>query len=363
MIYFILPRFYSRFLENLLYKLSSRRRLIEKANKFLTYPPQTQLYERTMSELLSSNLEDSATLTKKYVSSLSSSELISLHKYYNTVLNLPCACKVFHELLRRRSSIFTLLKPFGLRRFLVAHLLLGGMGIPTSINSNINDKLLRLLVKICSIDSSSEFRSSIKGKSIAVCGGAPSPRENITQIKACDLSVRLNKVYSGVEASEIVYFRSERLSHLNATGQLKNLATADAWVSLKTFSHYYKLKKKIRASNILISISTDAAFDLGKLNAVPNVCLDLVRNGSRDITIFDTDLNLSGQHRRGFRDLSQPSVQFKLIFGEHPPVIQFCVLKYLYKSELIKFEYNSRFDIRWSYRRFVRIFSAVQFNG
>lgn len=359
MIFFIVPRFYSRFLERIQYGLSNRRRMIEKANEFLTYPPQTHLYERTMSELLGFHLEDNERLTKAYVSSLSNLEILSLHKYYNTVLNLPNACKVYHEILRRRSSILTIFEPFGLRRMLVAHLLLGGMGIPTRINSKFNNRLLELLVKICSIDSSREFKSAISGKSIAVCGGAPSPGDNSAQINACNLTVRLNKIYTGSESSDIVYFRSERLNHLNSTGQLENLPTVNAWISLKTFSYYYSLKKKTRASNLLVSISTDAAFDLGKLNAIPNVCLDLIRNGSRDITIFDSDQYLSGGHRKGYRDASQPQVQFNLIFGEHPAVIQFCVLKYLYKAELIRFEDNPNFDIRWGYRRFVRAFSAV----
>jgi hypothetical protein len=359
MIFFIVPRFYSKFLERIQYGLSNRRRMIKKANEFLMYPPQTYLYERTMSKLLGFPLENNEMLTKAYIRSLSNIEILSLHKYYNTVLNLPNACKVYHEILRRRSSILTIFEPFGLRRFLVAHLLLAGMGISTSINSKFNNRLLELLVKMCSIDSSSQFKSAISGKSIAVCGGAPSPRDNSAQINACNLSVRLNKIHTGSESSDIVYFRSERLNHLNATGQLENLPTVKPWISLKTFRYYYSLKKKTRASNILISISTDAAFDLGKLNAIPNICLDLIRNGSCDITIFNSDLNLSGAHRKGYRDPSQPKVLFNLIYGEHPAAIQFCVLKYLYKSGLIKFEDNPYFDIRWSYRHFLKTFSAV----
>jgi len=356
---FVITRFYSKLVQKCWLFFSYRSRDLFNIDKFLVYPPNIKSYEEAYHKISKFHLNSSIRDLKKYSKSIAYAELISLHKYYNSVLNTQASLLIYHEILRRNSKASSLLRPFGVRRFLASQIMLGGIGIPTRINQNYPKKLIAFLCLLTNFDSNRKYSSYLRDKSISLCGGAPSPRENLEDISSNDVVVRLNRDEVSGESVDIVYFRSEKLNTLATTGALANFSKVKYWLSIKTFRHYLKLRYIDKLKKIAPTVSLDTAFDSGKLNAIPTVALDLISRSCGTIHIFDTDLNLSKRHKEGYRGADQPDVRFDLIFGEHPSYIQFTVLRYLYLAGFLKFEKNPNFDIGWKYTKFNSVFSRV----
>lgn len=354
LILFVLSRTYSNLLNRFLLVVSGKSKEIQEMDSYLVYPPKIDLFEKKMEATFGLRVESRRSEVKATLKNRTYFELITLHKYYNTVLNTTNSVLVFHEILRKNSRIRALLRPYGVRRYLAAHLMLGGIGIKTPINASYGRRLIFLLNQICSFGRSMEFNVRVFNKTISVVGGAPSPRNNKQDIVECDLVVRLNREHPLEERTDIVYFRAEKLEHMYQNGRLDSIGDMGVLASLKTFRYYFRLRYLNSLKGVSPTPSLDAAFDCGKLNAVPTVCLDLVSKSPKNIFIFDTDLNLSKQHKDGYRDPEQPSVNFTQIFGEHPGYIQFIVLKYMNSLGLVQFEENSNFNIEWGYLKFLR---------
>ncbi len=356
---FLFSHFYSKNLQRVGLLLSSRKRFLHKVNTHLSYPPNVNLYENSYHAASKYKLRSGIKDLKEYAAYVSYSELISLHKYYNTILNFPNAICIYHEILRRNSKVFSIFFPFGLRRFIAAHIMLGGIGISTFLNSNYSKKLIMILCFFSEFDGSSKYSKYIKGKSISLCGGGPSPCDNFDNIVSNDLVIKLNREEISDQRVEVVYFRTEKLKHLDKNGRLFNFSKMNCWLSIKSFRHYVKLRYFARLKNITPTVSLNSAFDCGKLNAIPTAALDLISRSSGIIYVFDTDLNLSKRHKDGYRGNDLPDVNFQLIFGEHPSYTQYAVLRYLYMKGYVKFEENPNFDIEWNYSKFIRKFSKV----
>lgn len=356
---FIVLRFYSKFIQKVGFLISSRKRFFFKVEKYLSYPANIKKYEDIYHSKSKFKLNTNVKLLKEYSKYCCYDELVSLHKYYNTVLNMPLSICLYHEILRRNLKVKALLRSFGFRRFLAAQIMLGGIGIPTVLNKRYSKKLISVLCFFSSFDSSKEFSNYIRGKSVSLCGGAPSPRENIKKILGNDLVVRLNRDEISVQKTDIVYFRSEKLNYLAKQKKLADFSKMKCRLSIKTFRYYIKLRYFYRMKNIAPTVSLDAAFDCGKLNAIPTAALDLISKSSGIVYIFDTDLNLSKMHKEGYRGNEQPDIDFGRIFGEHPSYTQYTVLRYLNVEGYVQFETNPNFDIEWKYSKFIRIFSRV----
>jgi len=350
---FLVSRSYSKVLNKLLLLLSGRSKEIREMDGYLIYPPKLQFFEKRLEYIFGLKVKSSRSLVKATIRRRSYFELITLHKYYNTILDINTSVLIFHEILRRNSRPLALLRPYGLRRYLATHIMLGGMGIKTFINTYFDTHLVSWLLVICSFGKSVEFNNRVFNKSISVVGGAPSPRENQFDIDQSDLVVRINRDVKSEERMDIVYFRSEKLNYMYRSGRLGFIANMGCLASLKTFRHYFILKYLQFVNKVAPTPSLDSAFDCGKLNAIPTICLDLLSKSASKLFIFDTDLNLSKKHKEGYRDPDQPVVEFDLIFGEHPGYIQFVVLKYMDSLGRLEFESNDNFDIKWSYRRFL----------
>jgi hypothetical protein len=356
---FVLLRFYSKTLQRLLFLVSSRDRLILKNNKYLSSPLNIKAYEDVYHSISDFKLNSDIARLKEYAKNSSYNELVSMHIYYNVVLNVHSSTCIYHEILRRNSKISSVLRPFGFRRFIAAQIMLGGIGISTWLNRVYSKELITVLCFLSAFDNNKEYNKFVRGKSISLCGGAPSPRKNFEDVLSNDLVVRLNKHQVSNEKDDIIYFRSERLSHLAKSGSLKNLSKIHCWLSIKTFRYYARLRYFDRLKNIVPTVSLDAAFDCGKLNAIPTAALDLIARSVGVVYVFDTDLNLSKKHKEGYRSSDLPDINFKHIFGDHPSYIQFTVLRYLYIKGYVKFEDNPNFDINWKYSKFVHVFSKV----
>lgn len=356
---FVLLRFYSRTLQKFLLLVSSRDRLIFKCNKYLSAPLDIESFEDTYRSNSDFNLNSGIAILKEYAQSCSYNELVTLHIYYNIVIKVNSSTCIYHEILRRNSRLSAVLRPFGFRRFIAAQIMLGGIGISTSLNRSYPKELIKILCFLSSFDNNKKYNEFVSGKSISLCGGAPSPRNNIKSISSNDLVVRLNKEQVFNNKDDIIYFRSEKLSHLARNGKLKNFSKIHCWLSIKTFRYYVKLRYFNRVNNIAPTVSLDAAFDCGKLNAIPTAALDLIARSAGVVHIFDTDLNLSKKHKEGYRSSEMPEINFNNIFGDHPSYIQFSVLRYLNNNGYVQFEVNPNFDIEWNYSKFVRVFSRV----
>jgi len=357
--FFVTLRFYSRTLQSFLLLINSRDRLIFKYNKYLSGALNIEAYEEAYHSISDFKLNSDIAKLKKHVKTRSYNELISMHIYYNIVLNIHSSTLIFHEILRRNSKLYSMLRPFGFRRYIAAQVMLGGIGIETRLNRVFSKELIKILCLLSSFDNNKKYSRFVCGKSISLCGGAPSPRQNFEDISSNDLVVRLNKEQCFNDQDDIVYFRSERLTHLAKNGKLKSFSNIHCWLSIKTFRYYAKLRYLYRFNNIAPTVSLDAAFDCGKLNAIPTAALDLISRSAGVVHIFDTDLNLSKKHKEGYRSSDLPEVNFNNIFGDHPSYIQFVVLRYLHNNGYVQFEDNPNFDINWKYSKFIKVFSKV----
>lgn len=356
---FLVARFYSKLIQKLYLLFSCRSRVFISIDKLLVYPPNINSYEKAYHNVSDFYLGSDVFTLKKYLKSIGYIELVSLHKYYNSRLKVQTAIVIYHEILRRNSKFSSLFRPFGLRRFLASHIMLGGVGIQTYFNKNHPKRLVAFLCFFSNFDNNRKYSDYLRNKSISLCGGAPSPKQNSNDILSNDVVIRLNRDLECEDIADVIYFRSEKLNSLASSGRLVSFSKVKYWLSIKTFRYYFKLRYLNRLEHIAPTISLDAAFDCGKLNAIPTVALDLISRSCGAITIYDTDLNLSKRHKQGYRGSDQPDVSFDLIFGEHPSYVQYAVLRYLYLNEYVNFEENPNFNINWQYKKFINVFSRV----
>lgn len=338
---------------------SPRDRYFYLLQPLLEKPFDIKRFEREYNAMSDHSLKSSVGDLKKYSKKVSYIELLLLHKYYNIVLNINSSICLYHEILRRNLLVTSFFRPFGFRRFLAAHIQIGGIGFSTKVNERYSFLIIWVLCFISNFGRNEKYNNYIKNKTVSLCGGAPSPKDNSVEILKNELVVRLNKSKATDDIANVVYFRSERLQYLYDNDELTKLQDLDSWLSIKTFKYYFKLRFIYKFKRVSPTTSLDAAFEYGKLNAIPTVALDLVSKSSGKIYIFDTDLNLSKSHKIGYRDSGLPRVNFNQIFGDHPSYIQFLVLSYLHKKGYVEFEYNPNFCIDWSYTSFLRQFSKV----
>ena len=331
----------------------------ETLGQHLEYPPNIEKFQKSFQVLECITPNDFYQKYKSDLRRLPRFKLLILKKYFNSTLDTKPAINIYFHILRQDCQLKTIFSPFGVRRFVASHILLGGAGVRTKLNLRYHRGLLRSLCWLSSIDVNKKYRKSISGKTVALVGGAPSPRDNCRQIAEKDLRVRLNTLSDESDEKNLYYFRSERLAHLAKSGDLAQIWKSPQWISIKNYAKYKLIKKNSTYNNISITISTDRAFYLGKLNAVPNIALDLLYNRTNTIYIYNVDLNLSKKYADGHRDQSQPSVLFDQVFGEHPGYVQFCLLKYLYIHRYVKIEKSTAFNIEWNMRKFCLKFRSV----
>jgi hypothetical protein len=326
----------------------------------ICYPPQVkraqELYERLFPQLL---LLEKSYCFKNELRKLGRRELWGVYKFYNLVHEARATRFCLHEILRRNLLARSILLPFGVSRYFLS-MILANFIVSNGSASCFHMRLILKFVYFCnkySLDNPVSEGFIRKNSRIAVVGGAPAPAKNDTEISEFDYVAVLS--LSGDFAQDcqrILYIRGEKGDHIFRKFD-KAVFTDFRFVIVKLFRHYKimfgvpELRGKFNSSAFL-----DYSLDFGKLNAVPTMCFDLVTHKPTLIKVFNTDLNLSKQHRHGYRDDTLPSVQFGHIFGEHPAAVQFLFLKALHKYFDVNFETNVHFSINWSYRRFLRQF-------
>lgn len=358
-LFFVVFRFYSKLIFKLSLIFNSKDRRLHFLQPLLEKPFDIEVFEFEYNAISGYALKSSVGELKKYSKKVSYIELLLLHRYYNIALNVSHSICLYHEIIRRNLLFSSFFRPFGFRRFLATHVQLGGIGFFNIFNEKYSYQIIWLLCFISNFDANKKYNNYIRNKSVSLCGGAPSPKDNSADVLKNEVVVRLNKSKANDDITDVVYFRSERLRYLSSNDEFGALKGVGSWLSIKTFKYYFKLRYVYNFKRISPTTSLDAAFEYGKLNAIPTVALDLVSKSSGKIYIFDTDLNLSKSHKVGYRDSGLPSVNFNQIFGDHPSYIQFLVLSYLHKKGYVEFERNPNFCIEWSYTSFLRQFSKV----
>jgi len=328
---------------------------LDAAERLLTYPADIEKCKAAVEDHFSVKygIPLSDVSKKKHFRHFSYQELLYLHKLANTDLKLADAQSYFHEILRRNLRILGLLGPDGIKKFLATQMLLRAMGIKTFVNRHDSALLIRVLGFLCSIYLNQQFRNYVRNKSVSIVGGAPADSDNSANIYQSDLIARFNCLTAPTERTELFYYRAERLEYMNREGKLSDIQYFSGWKSLKV----RKIYNKIKGDHVCLTITSDGAFSFGKLNAVPNSCIDLIYNGASKIRVFNTNLNLSKSHVSGYRPSAMPPVQYGLIFGEHPALVQFLLLKYLHIQNLVQLEDNEYLSLEWSYRKFSRRFN------
>jgi len=354
-VFYVVSRIKSKFILFTMRLLHCTEQKLDAAERLLTYPADIEKCKEAVKDhfaykygLHLANLRD-----KKHFRHFSYQELLYLHKLANTDLKPADAQLYFHEILRRNLRIPIILGPDGIKKFLATQMLLRAMGIKTFVNRNDSALLIKALGFLCSIYLNKQFRNYVHKKSVSIVGGAPASSDNSSAIDNSDLIARFNCLTLPAERTELFYYRAERLEYMHREGKLSDINHFSGWKSLKVRRIY----NKIKGEHVCLTIASDGAFSFGKLNAVPNACIDLIYNGASKINIFNTNLNLSKSHDSSYRPSAMPPVQYGLIFGEHPAFVQFLLLKYLRTLNFIHLEDNEYLSLEWSYRKFSRRFN------
>lgn len=264
-------------------------------------------------------------------SNVSVSDLKARYGYLNSRNRFFDSFQCYLEILKRESRWFGVFKPAGLRKYYMARFLL------SSESGELNNKDWRKLLRIYRYYEgyNKKFSKKVKGKCIAIVGGAPSEALNGDEIDQCDLVARINinstKSFNSEivgERTDIVYIRGERGALI--------IKDPDSYFGDADDGQFYRLKVKKHSeqmqsdNNLTLSLSFNDVFDYGHLNAVQSAMLDLFVHGATSVKIFNVDFNLSGAGFAGYRPTSLKEVNFEKIFVAHPPHPQFHLCKNLY---------------------------------
>jgi hypothetical protein len=325
----------------------------------LNYPPDFAVADPLIEELFPKIFRQRCLSDLRFeLKQLNRFELNLIYKYFN-LKHLKFETVIcFHHILRTNINPVKILSPFGLSRFLISRVL---VSIILDRRGNIFifsiDSIVNFTAHICRFNIEN-FRK-VKNLSYAVVGGGPSPRVNTQEINSFDRVVTLTPHRDAVNSNTIHYLRAEKGDYI-INNKLTEQLDKNPIVITKLHRHYKYLKNHYgNRIEILTSTTFDFCLDFGKLNAVQNICFDLLRFKPKKVKIFNTDLNLSMRHGDGYRDIHMPRVEFQSIFGEHPAIIQFLVLKYFSSKSNFEFEKNPNFDTCWGYRKFIKEFHKI----
>lgn len=293
---------------------------------------------------------------KKYLINKNSYELELILRYVCTVRNLKLGLWVFHEIIRVYASGKLMFRPHGFKRFLGAKL------VSCSILKNDRGAQLwfKLLILLCIEKYDFKYRNYLRNKEIAVIGGG-SDNDYSNKIDCNDLVIRLNKTSisdrftskSGTK-TDVTYFRGELGRDFMRKFTRKDLSKIEAqFLVFKERAVY----RSVRIPNSRLCVSMDNVYPYSLLNGVPATCIDLVANGARNISIFNVNFNLDPNHDATYRPNNLAPVDFSLIFGWHPPFIQFVIIKFIYTAGMLKGVGKAEAILNLEYRGFVKMFN------
>jgi hypothetical protein len=270
---------------------------------------------------------------------------------------------IFIEILRRNLLFISIFRRHGLRTFIASKLILRGMLKSQSNNIQVSTlAYIKALSWIVMRNSIGDFNKFVEKKHVAVVGGAPSEAIMGADIDSYDLVARLNidKISNDLvpllgSRVDIVYFRGERSLYLLEKFGVKYFESLDSkWIVFKLPIVMSKVDYMLKR----LCLSAESAFPFGHLNAVQSAALDLLACNVREVMVFNTDFNLSGGSMPGYRPKSMEAVDYQLIFGSHPPHIQFLVTKCLSNSGFLKGDSTLQSLLELSYSQFVKNFNA-----
>ena len=357
---------------NLIQPVSKKKYLIEirTFTSLLIYPFKVTELERYIEEnpgKLSSNLvlvsSQNYGEVKKLLKKSSLVELHLFHNYCNSLRYFKSSQIIFIEILRRNLFFISIFRRHGLRTLIASKLILRGMLKSKLSNIQISTlTYIKTLSWIVMRNSIRNFNKFVEKKHVAVVGGAPSEARMGNDIDTYDLVVRLNtdKISNDLvpligSRVDIVYFRGERCLYLLEKFGVKYFERLNPkWIVFKlpiAMSKVDYMKKKL-------CIPVESAFRFGHLNAVQSAALDLLACNAQRVMVFNTDFNLSGGSMPGYRPKSMEAVDYQLIFGSHPPHIQFLVTKCLFNSGLLKGDATLESLLQLSYAQFVKSFNS-----
>jgi len=300
---------------------------------------------------------------KKLVKKSNLDELHLFHNYCNSVRHFKTSQIIFIEILRRNLLFISIFRRHGFRTFIASKLILRGMLKSQSRNNQIPTlNYIKVLSWIVMRNSTRDFNKFVEKKHVAIVGGAPSEASMGADIDSYDLVARLNidKISKDLvpllgSRVDIVYFRGERSLYLLEKFGIKYFEQLDAkWIVFKLPIFMSKVNYMLKK----LCLSAESAFPFGHLNAVQSAALDLLASNVREVMVFNTDFNLSGGSMKGYRPKSMEAVDYQLIFGSHPPHIQFLVTKCLSNSGFLKGDATLENLLELSYSQFVKNFNA-----
>ena len=300
---------------------------------------------------------------KKVSKSLSYNDLISLHNYFNTLRNFKFARIIFYEIIRRASNFTQFFRVDGTKQFIALSLLVNVLIKKKQSKLKLNLKLYFLNYLCNRYISNSRVKRQLKGKKIAMIGGAPEHKKG-QQIDSFEYVIRLNQYPSmnsksledtGIK-TDMICFRNERTGHLLK----ENFDTSEYkkfLCSIKNIKHF----KLLNLQNKYLAYESDGAFKFGLLNGIQNNFLDLLRFDIDLIHVFGVDFNSSKGYQSDYRPKKLKPVNFDLIFGSHPPHVQYLLSKFFFENYEIEFSDVGKNLLKMSNRHFFRNFQS-QYN-
>jgi len=292
---------------------------------------------------------------KFWIKSLKHDELVVLHNYYNTLRYFNKSRIIFHEILRRESKLLMIFALHGTKRFLMSKILLSQI---LSKKSN-NDFKIKLFMYLSHPWKYKYYSSLVKDKKVSLIGGGSEVKRG-KQIDTADLVARLNtmKINENDHVNvgkrvDIVFLRGERSQHLfEVEGKYALTMYQNILVSFKLKNLYKKFICQFKAW----TFSTDATFHYGVLNGVQSSIFDLYWHGAKNIYLYGVNFNIEGSYMKGYRPPEMVPVKFDLIFGSHPPHIQFIITQFFVNKGFVIPSGDASYLFKFNYRQFSKVF-------
>ncbi len=171
-----------------------------------------------------------------------------------------------------------------------------------------------------------DYRSSIRGRTVAVVGPAELNEYHGAEIDSFDIVVRCNQTtQSDLSASERRGVRCDisYLSHAHAENYIASKPEVQRdlkWICFKNSYHKEKHREAIRHEKAIYSTRSIKRIDplmlVGSANFIPSIISDLIFYEPKTLKIFFADMMLSPSRPRAYHDFAASQLK-NLVFTHH----------------------------------------------
>ena len=209
-----------------------------------------------------------------------------------------------------------------------------------------------------------EFRKFVENKKIVIVGPSPTDNKDGYEIDKADIVIRTNYIKGDPITKgsrvDISYFNRETTEDIIENG-FSQWSSGISWIVAKVMGQVESIFKRLSSEGIDIEYlngrsleRVDKVLFYGKLTAIQNIILDLLRYNPKEIFLYHFDIMLTKERINGYYPNINKENEFHLkmikCFPTHDPVTNFLIMQSFWKKGFIKgdlgFEEVMKLDAR-----------------